>query len=103
VTKRQRTSWILALALVLLSCACASSNGHALPKGIPVRRASCASDRAAGWDALDQANRKLPKGEFEIVLQNLGSRTPPPRDLDELIEWDWLKWARMWVTISGAK
>jgi hypothetical protein len=42
----------------------------------------------AGWEALDQGNQKrFRKGEFEIVLQNLGPRTPPPRNLDELIEW----------------
>jgi hypothetical protein len=42
----------------------------------------------AGWEALDQGNQKrFRKGEFEIVLQNLGPRTPPPRNLDELIDW----------------
>ena len=41
-----------------------------------------------GWDALDQGKQKrFRKGEFEIVLQNLGSRTPPPRDEDELVDW----------------
>jgi hypothetical protein len=50
-----------------------------------------------GWEALDQGRQKrFRKGEFEIVLQNLGSRTPPPGDpaapegaahVDELVDW----------------
>jgi hypothetical protein len=41
----------------------------------------------AGWEALDQGNQKrFRKGEFEIVLQYLGPASPPPRDLDELID-----------------
>jgi len=41
-----------------------------------------------GWDALDQGKQKrFRKGEFEIVLDNLGSATPPARDLDTLIDW----------------
>ena len=42
----------------------------------------------AGWEALDQGNQKrFRKGEFEIVLQNLGRVKSPPRTLDELIDW----------------
>jgi len=41
-----------------------------------------------GWEALDQGKQKrFRKGEFAIVLQFLGASTPPPRDLDELIDW----------------
>lgn len=41
-----------------------------------------------GWEALDQGNQKrFRKGEFEIVLQYLGPATPPPRDLDALVDW----------------
>ena len=41
----------------------------------------------AGWEALDQGNQKrFRRGEFEIVLQYLGPRTPA-RDLDELVDW----------------
>ncbi len=55
----------------------------------------------AGWEALDQGKQKrFRKGEFEIVLQNLGPRTPPPRDLDELIDWGL---AEVGHTTSGAK
>ena len=42
----------------------------------------------AGWEASDQGTQKrFRKGEFEIVLQDLGPRTPPPRDMDELVDW----------------
>ena len=41
-----------------------------------------------GWEALDQGNQKrFRKGEFEIILQNLGSPKSPPRTLDEFIDW----------------
>ena len=41
-----------------------------------------------GWEALDQGNQKrFRKGEFQIVLENLGPAKPPPRDLDELVDW----------------
>ena len=41
-----------------------------------------------GWEALDQGKQKrFRKGEFEIVLQNLGSPKSPPRTLDEFIDW----------------
>ena len=41
-----------------------------------------------GWDALDQGRQKrFRKGEFEIVLQNLGPPAPPPRNPDELADW----------------
>lgn len=40
----------------------------------------------AGWDALDQGTTKrFRKGELQVVLQNLGSKTT--HDLDELIDW----------------
>jgi len=42
----------------------------------------------AGWEALDQGKQKrFRKGEFEIVLQNLGPAMPPPRNLDEFVDW----------------
>ena len=42
----------------------------------------------AGWEALDQGRQKrFRKGEFEIVLQNLGPATPPSDELETLIEW----------------
>jgi len=41
-----------------------------------------------GWDALDQGKQKrFRKGEFEIVLQNLGPPAPAPRSPDELADW----------------
>jgi hypothetical protein len=42
----------------------------------------------ADWETLDQGSQKrFRKGEFQIVLQNLGPAKPPPRDFDELIDW----------------
>jgi len=73
---------------VLLSCACASSTATPSPKEFQFGAHRVQVTVPTGWDALDQGKQKrFRKGEFEIVLQNLGSRTPPPRDLDELIEW----------------
>ena len=41
-----------------------------------------------GWEALDQGRQKrFRRGEFEIVLENLGPPTPPHRDLDALVDW----------------
>ena len=41
-----------------------------------------------GWEALDQGRQKrFRRGEFEIVLENLGPPTPPHRDVDSLVDW----------------
>jgi hypothetical protein len=50
-----------------------------------------------GWEALDQGQvKRFRKGEFEIVLQYLGSPPAPPRNpaapeaaptIDELVDW----------------
>ena len=41
-----------------------------------------------GWESLDQGKQKrFRKGELEIVLQNLGPATPPPRDPVALGDW----------------
>jgi hypothetical protein len=42
---------------------------------------------AAGKRSIRASRSAFRKGEFEIVLQNLGPATPPPRDPDALIDW----------------
>jgi hypothetical protein len=81
-------SRIVALVLLAASSACASSNATPVPKEFEFGAHRVQVTVPTGWEALDQGKQKrFRKGEFEIVLQNLGSRTPPPRDLGELIDW----------------
>jgi hypothetical protein len=75
-------------ALVALSYACAGSQAPPAPKEFELGAHRVQVTMPMGWEALDQGKQKrFRKGELEIVLQNLGPRTPPPRDLDELIDW----------------
>ena len=91
MTARVRTSSWLTLALML--AAAASCLRARRPPAGPQRNSSSArgacrsSCPPAGKRSTRARQKRFRKGEFEIVLQNLGSRTPPPRDLDELIDW----------------
>ena len=88
MTTRQRARRLFALALVSVWSACAGTTTTPAPKEFELGAHRVQVTVPAGWEALDQGKQKrFRKGEFEIVLQNLGTRTPPPRDLDELIEW----------------
>jgi hypothetical protein len=88
VTTRQTAHRLFALALVSLSSACAGTKATPEPTELELGVHRVQVTVPAGWEALDQGKQKrFRKGEFEIVLQNLGPRTPPPRELDELIEW----------------
>jgi hypothetical protein len=84
-------SW-LTLVVVVLAAASGCRNDDAtparreMPFELGARRVRVTVP--AGWESLDQGRQKrFRKGEFEIVLQNLGPRTPPPSDLDELVDW----------------
>jgi hypothetical protein len=79
----------LALAItVVAASACARENPTPVPKMFEFGAHRVQVIVPTGWDALDQGNQKrFRKGELDIVLQNLGPATPPPRDLDELVDW----------------
>jgi hypothetical protein len=83
----RRLTWLTLALVALASSACARETPPA-PKEFEFGARRVQVVVPTGWEALDQGRQKrFRKGEFQIVLQNLGSRTPPPRDLDELIEW----------------
>jgi hypothetical protein len=91
-----RLAWLtLAVLVVAGSSACGDNLTPAVSeaKVAPERAFELGARRVtvivpAGWDALDQGKQKrFRKGEVEIVLQNLGSATPPLPDLDALINW----------------
>ena len=74
--------------VVAASSACARDNAKPAPRELEFGARRVQVTVPAGWEALDQGRQKrFRKGEFEIVMQNLGPRTPPPRDLDELVDW----------------
>ena len=76
------------LAVVLLAASACAREAPPAPKEFELGARRVQVIVPAGWEALDQGKQKrFRKGEFQIVLQNLGSRTPPPRDLDELVDW----------------
>jgi hypothetical protein len=85
-----RATW-LTLAVILVatvSSSCGRGNATPAPKEFELGGHRVQVIVPAGWDALDQGKQKrFRKGEFEIVLQNLGTRTPPARDLNDLIDW----------------
>ena len=86
----RRTTW-LTLALILVAAAspsCVRENAKPAHKEFEFGAHRVQVIVPTDWEALDQGRQKrFRKGEFEIVLQNLGRRAHPPRDLDELIEW----------------
>ena len=83
------TTRLRLIALVLAAAsACGGSKETPAPKEFELGARRVQVTVPEGWEALDQGKQKrFRKGEFQIVLQNLGARKPPPRDLDELIEW----------------
>jgi hypothetical protein len=87
------TAW-LAFALLLVAAASSScAPDKATPAATQDKQFEFGARRVrvtvpTGWEALDQGQQKrFRKGELEIVLEDLGSATPPPRDFDELIDW----------------
>ena len=78
----------LVIFLLVAAPACTGGNATPAPKELVFGAHRVQVTVPTGWEALDLGTQKrFRKGEFEIVLQNLGPRTPPPRDLDELIDW----------------
>ena len=78
----------LAAILAVAASACASEKAAPAPREFALGASRVQVVVPTGWEALDQGKQKrFRKGEFEIVLQNLGSTTPPPRDQDELVDW----------------
>ena len=74
--------------LVVLTSACARQTAPPAPTEFVFGAHRVEVTVPAGWEALDQGKQKrFRQGEFEIVLQNLGPAMPPPRNLDELIDW----------------
>jgi hypothetical protein len=83
-----RATGLTLAAAMVVSSACARENATPSTRefGFGGRRFQVVVP--AGWEALDQGKQKrFRKGESEVVLQDLGARTPPPRDQDELIDW----------------
>lgn len=79
--------WALAFTLAAAS-ACSGDKTSSTPKEFDLGAHPVQAIVPAGWEALDQGRQKrFRKGEFEIVLQNLGSPKSPPRTLDEFIDW----------------
>ena len=87
----RRTAWLTVAAMFALawSSACARDNATpAVTKEFELGAHRVQVIVPTGWDALDQGKQKrFRKGEFEIVLQNLGPPAPPPRNPDELADW----------------
>lgn len=76
------------LAAVLLAASVCARETPPAPKEFELGAHRVQVTVPPAWEALDQGKQKrFRKGEFEIVLQNLGSAKPPPRTLDELIDW----------------
>ena len=74
--------------LVAASGACAREDPKPEPKEFEFGARRVQVTVPAGWEALDQGKQKrFRKDEFQIVLENLGPAMPPPRNLDELIDW----------------
>jgi len=91
-----RTRWLTLAFAVAASAACARDNQTPAAREFEFGAHRVQVTVPTGWEALDQGKQKrFRKGEFEIVLQNLGlsttlgpgPRTSPVRDTDELIDW----------------
>jgi hypothetical protein len=86
----RRTVWLtLALMSGVAAASCARENAApaAQDKQVEFGTRHVQVTVPAGWEALDQGKQKrFRKGESEIVLQDLGPRTPPPGELDQLID-----------------
>lgn len=87
----RRTTWLpLSVFVVAAASTCARDDPQPMPREFEFGARRVQVTVPTGWEALDQGKQKrFRQGEFEIVLQNLGPRTPPPRDVnsDELIDW----------------
>ena len=80
---------ICAFALLLAATpACGEDRAAVMPKEFELGTHRVQVMVPNGWEALDLGKQKrFRKGEFEIILQKLGSPTTPPRTLDEFIDW----------------
>ena len=84
---RSRAAFRIGLVMLVASAACAGDTPPA-PKEFELGTHRVQVLVPSGWEPLDQGRQKrFRNGEFFIVLQNLGTRTPPPRTLDELVDW----------------
>ena len=86
---QRMTELVLALVLMMAaSWSCAREKAAPVPKQFDLGSHRVQVIVPVGWEALDQGRQKrFRKGEFHIVLQNLGPPTPPHRDLDALHDW----------------
>ena len=89
VLSSKKYSRLRIVAVVLAAAAaCARETPAPAPKEFEVGARRVQITLPTGWEALDQGKQKrFRKGELEIVLQNLGPATPPPRDPEALIDW----------------
>jgi hypothetical protein len=79
---------IWAFAVVAMTAACAREDLKSIPIEFALGDHRVQAHVPTGWEALDQGKQKrFRKGEFQIVLENLGRAKPPPQNLDELIDW----------------
>jgi len=96
IARRTARLTLAVVVVIAAASACLRENATQAPAKERERQFEFGAHRVqltipTGWEALDQGRQKrFRKGEFEIVLQNLGPRTPPlsdSADLDDLIDW----------------
>src|SRR5262245_43561134 len=79
--------WALA-AVLAATTACGGAKPAPTPKEFQFGTHRVEVMVPNGWEAVDLGKQKrFRKGEFEIILEKLGSPTTPPRTLDELVDW----------------
>lgn len=83
-----RVATLAVAALLVVSSNCRRDDPKPVPREFDFGARRVQVIVPDGWEALDQGQiKRFRKGEFEIVLQYLGTATPPPRDLDTLVDW----------------